>query len=214
MSIGPDIKEVLQELGVSFTILRDSGDVTGERLDYDSNSQVTKPFIREHFLEVSFQYDSEVVAGDLIQFSTDQRKFFVVHLDPELFENQIIEKRGVLYKANAVVSVQRPSGEDTDYYQRVVHWNDIKVNQPVTLVDKEYATRLDDEDQDFAQMDLKGLIMFLPASVGILPHDRIVVSGENPYAESGDEMYKVSYLEPHSFRNVVRVFLEEDTRPD
>lgn len=212
MSIGPDIKEVLQELGVAFTIIRESGNITGERLDYDPNSQVTKPFIREHFLEVTFQYDTEAVAGDLIQFTTDSRKFIIVHLDPELFENQIIENSGVIYKANAIVNVTRPSGETTDYYQTLTHWNEVKSNLPVVLVDKEYATRLDDEDQKVAQMDLKGLIMFAPASVGLLPHDRITVSGENLTAPSGDERYKVSYLESHSFRNVVRVFLEEDTR--
>lgn len=213
MSIGPDIKEVLQELGVSFTILRATGNVTGERLDYDPNSQVTKPFIREHFLETTFQYDTVVEAGDTIQFDTDGRKFIIVHLDPELFENTVIEYAGVLYKANKYVTIQRPSGEIVNY-TTVTHWNEVKSNLPVVLTDKEYASRLDDEDQEVSQMDLKGLVMFAPLSTGIFPHDRVLVSGENYIsADSGREHYKVSHVEPHSFKNVVKVFLEEDTRP-
>ena len=40
MTIGPDIKEAIVEVGTKFTIVRDSGNVTGEYLTSASNAQV------------------------------------------------------------------------------------------------------------------------------------------------------------------------------
>ena len=45
MTIGPDIAEAIDEVGTSFIIVRDSGNVTGEYLYFKPNAQVTKPFI-------------------------------------------------------------------------------------------------------------------------------------------------------------------------
>ena len=58
MSIGLDIKEVLSEVGNTITIVRTAGNVTGEYTMYKPNAQVTKPFIREFFLEGWLSYDT------------------------------------------------------------------------------------------------------------------------------------------------------------
>jgi len=63
MTIGPDIKEAIVEVGTRFVIERDSGDITGEYLNFKSNAQVTKPFIREFFLEAEFCYDTAKLAN-------------------------------------------------------------------------------------------------------------------------------------------------------
>ena len=68
--VGLDIKDVLEEIGTSFTILRpNSGELGTEYLDYEMNRQVTKPFIREYFLEIVLPQDTNVIGGDIIQFS-------------------------------------------------------------------------------------------------------------------------------------------------
>lgn len=212
MGVKEKIKKTLKKLGTSYTIIREAGNVTGEKLDYESNSQVTKPFIREHFLEVTFMYDTEVVPGDVLQFDEDQRKFLVMNADPELFKDVIITKSGVLYKCNTVGNLQRPSGESVNYTE-VIHWNEVKSGVDALMTDKLYGTRMEDDVQ-YAQFGIKSLILYVPKSLGIAALDRWVLSGETFAFDDEQEqvMYKISHVERKSFPGVDIAYLEEENR--
>lgn len=215
VSLGDDIKSVVVEVGVGFNIEREATILKGEFLDYEENTQMTKPFTFQHFLYVMLFYDTKVVPGDVLCFLVDKRRYLVMSALPELFENEIIKTSAVLYRCNVVGSLLRPSGETETYsYKAKTVWMPIKSNFPALLTDKLYATRLDDESHDFAAIDISGLVLYVPAYVKPIPLDRFVVSGESPYkgAISGELHYKVTSLETHSFDGVSVVYLEEDTR--
>ncbi|MGW8177643.1 MAG: hypothetical protein ACWGQW_02440, partial [bacterium] len=58
--IGQDIKEVFEEVGTAFvfTTTQNRENNSGEYLVYEINRQVTKPFIREYFLEAETAFDT------------------------------------------------------------------------------------------------------------------------------------------------------------
>lgn len=219
MGMGDDIKSVFVENGVAYTIVRDSGNISGEYLDYEPNSQVTKPFIREHFLEVDFAYDTVTVGGDIIRFDvsgesdSDKDHYLIVHHSKAIFENEVTDIEGVLYKTNIFGTFLRPSGElATSSYRTITNWTTHKTDVRGILTDKLYGTFLDDESQLVAQVDIKSLLLYVPSSIEPMVHDRFFISGENLTALSGSEYYAVKYLEVHSHKGVTKVYLEEDTR--
>ena len=131
MTIGPDIKEVLSEVGTAFTIKRDSGDITGEYLDFTPNTQVTKPFIREFFLEVMLSYDTELVAGDIVELNVPATPFMLMNFTPDMFENEVIKYDGVIYKCNVSGELLRFSGEANwpdSTYHKLEHLITVKSN--------------------------------------------------------------------------------------
>ena len=100
MTIGLDIKEVLREVGNTITIIRDSGNITGEYTMFQSNAQVTKPFIREFFLEGWLSYDTEAVVGDIVEFVVMGDRYIVMNKSPKMLENVIYQYDGVFYKTS------------------------------------------------------------------------------------------------------------------
>jgi hypothetical protein len=211
MGIGRDIKETIMELGTSFTIIREGNVLSGEKLDYEPNSQVTKPFIREHFLEATLAYDTQVVPGEVIQFVTDRRFFLTMNVTPQLFENDIIENSAVLYKCNSFGSLFRPSGElDPSTYQQRNVWNCVEPKLYGLLTDKLYGTGVaEDEEVPIGNVEVRALVLYLPSSIDIRPGDRYtLVSGEG----FTGEFYKVSFIERNWFPAVNLIYLDEDTR--
>jgi len=167
MTIGPDIKEAIVEVGTKFTIVRDSGNVTGEYLTSASNAQVTKPFIREFFLEGTMQYDTEAVAGDIVEFDTTGVRYLVTHITPTLFENAVIRYEVVLYKANVVVSIYRPfEVRDAHSYAMRTGWTTIKSAVDLLLTTPLFGQSLDAD----AELGILGIEMhevYAPTSYGI-----------------------------------------------
>jgi hypothetical protein len=212
-TLGDDIKAVMVEVGVGYTIRKETKKILGEYLDYDENTQMTKPFTFQNFLHVNLAYDTAVEAGDVLIFNTDGRKYLVVGILPELFENEILQKSSTLYKTNSTVSLLRLSGETVNYHTKN-KWIPINTDFPSLLVDKLYAAQLDETTHTFTAVDVVGLILYAPSFVKPIPLDRIVVSGESPYrgAMSGELRYKVTSIENHAFENISVVYLEEDTR--
>jgi len=204
MTIGVDIENVLEEIGTAFTIKRDSGDITGEYLDAETNAQVTKPFIREFFLEVMFQYNTEVVSGDIIDL--DDIIYQTAHISSSKFEGNSIWKEGVLYKCNTSGELLRPSGEgghDPVSYRVSTSWTTVRSVCYGTMVNNDFGTRL--EESEFAQIDIEKMFLFIPKSYNPQPLDRyIAVSGENPY--------KIESVDNWRFDGIVVCELAEDTR--
>jgi len=203
MSISLDIKLVLQEIGTSFVIKRDSGDVAGGYLDYEMNRQVTKPFIREFFIEATFPYDTVAVAGDVIQFS-DGRRYLVMNDSPENFENEIISREVVLYMANVSGELLRPSTVDFDSnYRMTPTWQTVKSMCYATLTARLFGTDLQ-QDMELGQIGIQSQELYLPSSIGVQALDR--------YRPQSGEYYKVEQVVTRYFPSVDVCYLAEDTR--
>lgn len=203
MSIGLDIKQVLIEIGTSFTIKRTTGDVAGGYLDYEMNRQVTKPFIREFFLEATLSYDTAVIPGDIIELS-DGRRYLVMNLSPENFENESIVNESVLYMANVSGELLRASGETFDVnYRRGTTWESVSTDCYALLTNRLFGTDLQ-QDEELGQIGIESQILYIPSSVGVQSLDR--------YSPRSGEYYKVEQVVERYFPAVDVCYLAEDTR--
>jgi len=205
MSLGPEIKDVLEQIGTSYMILRpNSGELGTEYLDYEMNRQVTKPFIREYFLEFSVPYDSVVIGGDIIRFS-DLRCYLVMNKTPENFEDECLGYEGVLYKCNVSGELLRPSGEvwGSPSYRRPTVWTSAKLPAYGLITEKMFGTDLI-QDEELGQIGIEAHVLYLPTSYGAQPLDRY-------WAASG-EYYKIEVVESRKFDGVDVCHLSEDSR--
>ncbi|MFZ3044701.1 MAG: hypothetical protein WA151_02205 [Desulfatirhabdiaceae bacterium] len=201
MTLGVDIKEVIEEIGEPITILRSPTNITGEHVKSTVNAQVTKPFIREFFMEAWLSYDTQVVSGDWVQFA-DGRVFIVMNKTANLFESEVMRYNAVLYKTNVVATIQRQSVVTTDY-SAVVTWGTVKANANVLITEALYGNSLD-ADEDGGQFSMSENDLYIPASVGIQPNDRVFISAT--------EYYKVEAVRYRRFDNVHLATIGEDTR--
>jgi len=207
MSIGEKIKrKVLQKLGVVFVIERDSGDVTGERLTYELNRQVTKPFIREHFLEATLAYDTEVIGGDVIEFSADGRHFLVANVTPDQFKNVIVEKSAVLYKTNVSGELRRPTEERDDQEHLTQTFPIVRSSAFGLLTEALFGHEL--EERDFGALGLEKHELYLPMSYGAQVDDRYV---PDPATDSG-EYVRIETIKKRRYDGVVVYEVGEDNR--
>jgi len=203
MGTGLSIKKALQAVGASYTIKRDSGDISGEYLDAEANAQVTKPFIREFFLEASLAYDSEVVGGDVIVLDTTDIPYMVMNKTETILSNLQIESNAVLYKCNISGQLLRPVETRNSNYDKVTTWSTVKDPAYCLLTDADMGTDLK-QREDIGQITVVNMILFIPDSVGVQVFDRLV-------AASG-EYYKIETILPRRFDGVVMCKLAEDTR--
>lgn len=204
MSIGPDIKDALKEVAITATILRDSGNVENEYIDYDPNAQVTKPFVQEFFLECSLTYDTQIVIGDIIQFDTTTDKYLVMNKTANQFENAVISYNGILYKSNTVVDVYRPvdiENRDDQYLHHTI-WTLVKADVNVLLTTALHGYDL--EDSEIGKLSVKDLELYISTSVGAQELDRIIVSSR--------EYYKIETVKKRRYSAVDVCDLGNDTR--
>ena len=186
MSVGIDIKDAIAEVGGKITIIRDSGNITNEYILTKANTQVTKPFIREFFLEAQLAYDSVAVVGDVIQLDTIAQKFLLMNLTGDTFENERIRNAGVLYKCNVSGELFRPSGEvfNSQTYRKVTVWDSIGTNIYSLQTEPLFGNTLD-TDEELGLIGLERDELYIPSSVGIQVNDRYQpVSGEYHRVES------------------------------
>ncbi len=207
MSIGPDLAEVYEEVGASIKILKPDGTIVlGEYLDVDINRQVTKPFIREFFLEASFSYVTAAAGGDVVELLVDGRKFLVMNLTAEFFENQIINNNAVLYKCNETATIKRltKGGWDVNYKKEIT-WPDIAIDVPILLTERFFGTGLGAvEPKDFMEYDILDNQIYISAYYGVEPLDRVWLSDT--------EYFQVDFVEKRKFDGVWSCVLSEDTR--
>lgn len=202
MGIGLDIKEVLQDVGVKYNIL---GGTSGEYLIYESNAQVTKPFIREFFLEVWLSYDTTVKAGDVLQFVETSNSYLTMHHSPDIVENEIIKYDSVLYKCNVSGELLRPSGEGswgTDYNKSIT-WETVRSSCYGLQVENLYGGGLE-EKGELGELDIEKHTGYFPTSYGFQVNDR--------YQPRSGEYYRVENVIKYRFPAVDIVVLGEDTR--
>lgn len=204
--IGQDIRTVINSLCTKIEY-PERGNF-GETIDYESNTQATKPQTAEHFLLTTFVDNSIVKAGDLVKFLSANTHYRVMNVFDETFENKVIYKQCILYKCNVTVDVYEPQTlRDPDTLEVT---ESFRLREPSTavicmLIDKLYGTRLDDEEQRLIQQEIKGRVMYFPKTRPIMAKDRVIVRGETL-------PYEVTSLEEHTFPGMTVVYLEEDTR--
>ena len=205
MTIGDDIADVLGEVGSAFTILRDSGNVTGEYCEIILNAQVTKPFIFSYFREVTLQHDTEAVSGDVLEFAITGDRFLLMSANAEEFQNEIVTMNGVLYGANVSGELLRPSGErwPNQTYHKEQGWEVIKDDCYALLTESLYGHELN-TDEEIGQLELQKNEMYIPASVGIQVGDR--------YRPVSGEHLKVETIKPRRYKAVAVCQVVEDTR--
>lgn len=209
MSIGFDIKDVYVEVGTAYSASRVGPGVSGELetgyLDFELNRQVTKPFIREYFIEASLPYDTISAVGDVIEFTGDGRKFLLMNLTPDLFENEVFEYQGVLYKCNVIAGkLERSSGEDWDSnYKKRHNWHTIDDSIPALVTESLFGHSLE-TDVELGMIGLERFELYIPSSYGIKPLDRFTpVSGE---------WYMITTVKSRRYTGVDVAELETDTR--
>ena len=206
MTIGPDIKEAIQEVGTKFSIIRDGGNITGEYLTHASNAQVTKPFIREFFLEGTMQYDTDAVGGDIIEFETTGKRYLVAHITPTLFENEVIRYEVVLYMANVVVSILRPfEVRDVSSYLMRTGWTVVKAGVSLTLTTPLFGQSLE-TDQEIGLLGIQSHEVYAPTSYGITYLDRIKILSTGEY-------WRVEAVRKYIYEGVNVIDVGEDVRP-
>ena len=206
MSFGPDIEETIQEIGTKYIILREAGDVTGEWLYYKTNRQVTKPFVREYFLEATFQHNSVAESGDIIEFTSDTRRFLIAVMTPRNFENEAFDQQCTILKCNVSGELLRFSGEDWNAdYQRDFVWESIK-SPCYGLLTEELFGNVMEQDSPAGQMLKKGMLFLVPSHVGIQPLDR--------YVPTSGEAFKVEEVERRVYAGVDIAHSELDERQD
>jgi len=203
-----DIAEVLEEIGIGYDIVS-SGEErrSGEYLDAESNSQVTKPFIREFFLEVTFSANTLVQDGDVLQFRYSGDVFgecyMVMNRTDTIFENEKISYDGVLYKVNVSGELLRPSGETRDdRYHMINVWNPL--NDVVYALQTEPLFGGELEDMELGVIGIEKHEMYVPTVYGVRELDR--------YSPSSGEYYKVDSIKKRRYKGVDVVVLSEDTR--
>ena len=173
MSVGSDIKAAFEEVGTAITIVRDPDDITGEYIRMVLNSQVTKPFIREFFVEAQFAYDTQAVAGDVIYLS-DGRYLIVMNKTPEELGGVVYRHQCVLYKCNAIGKISRETTSRLAY-QLTTAWSAIKEPCHALLTESLYGNELDTE-QGIGDLIRQAHELYLPHSYGLAVNDRFDVS--------------------------------------
>lgn len=205
MGIAEDIKAAYVEVGVGYSVLKPTGQLfSGEFLMYESNTQVTKPFVREFFLEVSLPFDTNADVGDVVRFTESGVAYLLVSKTHEAVENRLIEFSSVLYKANVSGELTRFSGEGRDGQLRIVPvWTNIRSCAYGTLVESQYGGGLE-EQEAFTDTVVSRLELHLPSAYGVKVDDR--------YSPISGEYYRVYQVKSKSFDGIDIALLEEDTR--
>ena len=205
MSIQIDISDVLAEVGVEFSIIRlGTGSVyDDEYLTYTPNTQVTKPFVREHFLEVSFKSDTSVLGGDILTFTVSGDSYLVMNNTPDFFEDEIIRYLAVLYKTNVTIAIQRAQNTTVGYnttFGFTTQSSGVKA-----LLYAPLFGNTGEVDDDIGSYSKDRQELYLPVGYSTKENDRILVSGTT-------ESYKVETVILRRFPNIAVVRLGEDTR--
>lgn len=199
--VGQDIKEALEEIGVAINYR----DVSGECIKVAPNSQITKPFISEFFVEGMVPFDSAVVVGDVITYVTTDEKFLVMSKIPDLFENEIYSYRTIFYRCNVTNGkLIRPSGEVIDgQYHTDYNWVEVVRNVVALQTDALFGTTLD-EGEELGLIGLKRNELYIAHSYGILSNDR--------WEPVSGEYYRVETVNTRTFNGIDIAKIGEDTR--
>ena len=205
MSTGQDIKEALADIGPTITIIRDSGNIAGEYVDYETNAQVTKPFIREFFLEAMVSFDTDLVPGDVLDIDVIGERYLLMNKTPTIIEGEVGYYDSVFYKCNVSGELLRPSGEVRSaqtYHKTPVFTGERSVCYAL-LTEPLFSGDLETEEQ-LGLLGIHKEELYIPSSYGIQVLDR--------YQPVSGEYYVVESIKARRFAQIDVAILGEDTR--
>lgn len=209
MSVGSDVKKALQDVGVSFTTIRDSGTFSGEYLIYDVPKQSSgmgnqSAFAKETILEGSLSYDTIVIEGDVLELSNTKR-VLVASKIPDMFQDDIVVYETQFLKANIFSGeILRSSGEvwdDQDYHKEQI-WESIKLGMSCVLVEVN-GTQLSDQNES-GLLSVTRIEAYIASGEDLRILDRF-------QARSG-EFYQVDVIKKTIYPAVNVVGMSQDTR--
>jgi hypothetical protein len=128
-----------------------------------------------------------------------------MNLTADMFENQVYEYQGVLYKCNVTAGkLERSSGEDWDEnYHKESNWVPIDENVHALQAESLYGHSLE-TDIELGQLGLEKFELYIPSTYDIRVKDRWTpVSGE---------WYLVTTVKKRRFDGVDVAELREDRR--
>ena len=201
--IGADIASVINELGMLATIVRAPTNLT-EKIVYEVNEQATNAFVREFHLNTSFQYNTVIVPGDVLQFNGFS--FLVANKTPDDFEGSVVEYAGVIFKCNLPSTAKIVTWEQTQNattYEITAGWT-IKKSIVYGLIYQDSRNTLLDEGSPVGRDTIFGLMCLVPESYNAAKLDRLIVSAT--------EYYMVQDVEKYQFPGIHVLTLIEDTR--
>lgn len=204
MGIELDISDVFAEVGVAFTIERLGVPVGGtEYLTYTANRQVTKPFVREYFLESVFTAFTDVQNGDVVTFIETGESFIVMNCTPDLFENNIIRYLAVLYKTNVLIDIYHPHNT-TIGYNTTFDFQRTYASQKALIAEPLFGN-IEAFDEHTGIYNLEKNQLFISLDYAIEEQDRVVIPSTN-------EVYRIESVVRRRFPNAIVADLGEDTR--
>lgn len=198
-----DIKEMIESVGVSYTVV--DGEGSSGYLRHKLNRQVTKPFIQEFFIETLLPYDADIVVGSVVELTLFDNNYLLVNKNATAQENELIGYEGVLYKCNVSGELQRPSGEvrDPQTYRNIPTWETVKTICYGLQTESLYGHDLE-SDRELGSVGLEKHELYVPSSVGIKVLDR--------YVPFSGEFYRVETIKKRRYSGIDVAELGEDTR--
>ncbi len=201
--IGPDIKDVLQELGTPFTIVKlDGSEITGEYLDYEMYYEQSTEFIRQFAYSGDFQYDSKVRGGDLIQF--DNKNFLMMNVKKTLFENEPVDYSNFFILCNSVGRVSKAvKTRDPVTRKNVIIWETVFDSVNGCMV----STAANTDALGSVNIINEKFTLFTQGFSGI-------ISGYRYYPDITDltEYYHILSIDKYRFSGMLTMKLIEDSR--
>lgn len=181
MSIGPDIAEVLAELGTAVTLHPYGGTpVPAGHIDFVAFAEHSTPFTRMFFFSATTYYDTIINIGDVVSWGG--KYYLTMNKKSVEFENEIIEQELIFYFANVTGSFHRLSETptyDADY-KRVNPWTAYAENVHVTLAENDIGKSAGTNEQISSLSNVTNFL-YVSAVHDIKVGDRFILTPERHF---------------------------------
>jgi len=195
LSLGDDIKEVYEEIGMAVTILRAGGDISGEYIDSEPDAGTS--FIRRAF----FPATTQAVPGDIIEIpAVGGGKYLVVLLIPDVFEDSPFEYGSLLYQCNFQGRIERLSQARNTSYQLEMTESDVANPAYAFRGASDFSLSF----EGFGTVEIRKGEIYFPASYIVKAMDRFVTA-------SGAS-YRIGSVDGSRYEGVGTAMIEKDVR--
>lgn len=189
--IGPDIAEVLNELGTLVNVIKHDGSATvQEYMDYEIKVGLNSPFLMQFLIDVTLTYDTTAVPGDIIQIVDDSSYYILVALNKTRFENYAVTCEGVVYKCNMTGSFSRLTTERDSAYELETTWTPYQTNEPVLLSGS--VSQYDMIDREYAQFAISQDVVHVSGDVAVQVGDRFTNAAGDAYEIKAASLYRLN----------------------
>lgn len=211
MSLGPDVKEIYQELGRGYEVIRGGTVVAEEHLMHKTNTQATKPFVLLAHLKVRFPFDTHVRGGDVIRFKDDGSYYTATMMQPDVFENEIVYFFSVIYRCNCRVDLENWNKQGRDGNERRTGaWEAVADGAGLfgCIADPYQGAETELDRESGERFGKKVFDLYLPSRPGITVGTscRVTPDGRD------EERFKVTRIKRFVFEGVLELRVEDDGR--